>query len=123
MTSARGRHACSVIPGGLVLVAGGGRGDARTKTEYFDTASLTWTPGSDLPTSLWGAKLFSADSDTFLLAGTNNKKISKLGPMKKLTAENLWKWTEVGEMKDTRSSFTTFLISVSTYLFGVKKKE
>jgi len=105
MINARSYFSCALIKDqGLVVVAGGSVFNFGTqkKTEFFNLGNLTWSHGPDLPIGISGSKMISLEGNQVFLLGKN--KILQLKPLE-LSTVSWWRWIEVREMKDERSSW------------------
>ena len=103
MKTPRTKHGCSVINDSLVFVAGG-FSKWEKRTEYLDLATLTWFAGPELPGFVSSARM----TGDILVGG--KKKIFKLETWGQ-SSVGQWQWVEVGELKDSRNDFQTFVIS------------
>ena len=104
MINARSHFSCGLLREGLVVVAGGSvfNFETQKKTEFFNVGDLTWSPGPDLPMTGSGSRMVSlGDSKVFLFL---KNKILQLEPLE-LSTVSWWRWTEVREMKDSRTSW------------------
>ena len=104
MSNARSHFSCGLLREGLVVVAGGSvfNFETQKKTEFFNVGDLTWSPGPDLPMTGSGSRMVSlGDSKVFLFL---KSKILQLEPLELFTV-SWWRWTEVREMKDSRTSW------------------
>jgi len=112
MMNKRSHFSCALVKSGLVMVAGGSMYniEAKYKTEFFDVETLTWSAGPDLPTAISGSKMVSLTDNKVILIG--NGKIWQLVPLE-LSSVSWWVWTELLDMKESRSSFDIVPISQS----------
>jgi hypothetical protein len=70
LNTGRRWHTASLLPNGMVLVAGGfGNGGFLTSAELYDPASGTWTATGSLNTARWGHKATLLPNGTVLVAG------------------------------------------------------
>jgi N-acetylneuraminic acid mutarotase len=109
MHAAREQHTATLLPDGLVLVAGGlneggfGKGGKYSSAELYDPSSGTWTLTSPMQSNHYGQTATLLQSGWVLVAGGQSSAAEVYEPDRGI-------WVNVGSMSTTRTDATATLL-------------
>lgn len=116
MTTERTVHTATLLPGGDVLVVGGGRGAVGRSAERFNPASGTWTPVGNLTAARrWHRAVLLPASGKVLVAGSYSPNDFPPGERNTASCELFDPatntWSPAANMTQRRSDFTLTLLA------------
>jgi len=114
MRTARASHTATVLPNGLVLVAGG-TGDANTalaSSELYNSASGTWSSTADLNTARVSARAVLLSNGRVLVMGgcIVSDCLGSTTKTAEIYTPSTGKWTVTGSMLKARAEFVAVLL-------------
>jgi len=114
MQTARASHTATVLPNGLVLVAGG-TGDANNAlalSELYNSASGTWSSTCEMNVARVSARTVLLPNGTVLTMGgcIVNDCLGSTTKSAEIYNPGTGKWTVTGSMKNARAEFVAVLL-------------
>lgn len=115
MHTARASHTATLLPSGLVLVAGG-TGDANTalaSSELYNSGSGTWSSTADLNTARVSAQAVLLSNGTVLVMGgcIVSDCLGSTTKSAEIYNPSTGKWTVTGSMRTARAEFVAVLLT------------
>lgn len=120
MHTARASHTATILPNGLVLVAGG-TGDANNAlalSELYNSASGTWSSTGDMHTARVSARAVLLPNGTVLTMGgcIVNDCLGSTTKSAETYNSATGKWSVTGAMRTARAEFVAVLLSTGKVL-------